>query len=157
MPRTQVKNFQNLSKMKTLFVPYPQAVEMQGLGFKEPCWRIGNPNGHTMWKWSEVDAEQVTVDAEQVLNTEYGPNWVEIPTHQQSFNWFREKYNLCGEIYTVNMGAIDYTFQIRDLYSEDVTHNNFEAYAGGYSGTFNTYEAAELACLDTLIQIAKTR
>ncbi len=52
------------------------------------------------------------------------------------------------------MGAIDYTFQIRDLYSEDIKHDNFEAYTGGYVGTFLTYEEAESACLDKLIEIA---
>jgi hypothetical protein len=55
------------------------------------------------------------------------------------------------------MGAIDYTFQIRDLYSEDVKHNNFEAYTGGYIGTFLTYEEAEQACLQKLITIVKNK
>jgi hypothetical protein len=55
------------------------------------------------------------------------------------------------------MGAIDYTFQIRDLYSEDVKHNNFEAYTGGYIGTFLTYEETELACLKKLIELVKEK
>ena len=83
------------------------------------------------------------------------PMDIDAPLYQQTFRWFREKHNLCGEVYTVNMGAIDYTFQIRDLYSEDVKHNNFEAYTGGYIGTFLTYEEAEQACLDKLIEIVK--
>jgi len=45
--------------------------------------------------------------------------------------------------------------QIRDLYSEDIKHDNFEAYTGGYVGTFLTYEEAESACLDKLIEICK--
>jgi hypothetical protein len=81
------------------------------------------------------------------------PMDIDTPLYQQAFRWFREKHNLCGEIYTVNMGAIDWTFQIRDLYSEDIKHNNFEANTGGYIGTFLTYEEAEGACLNKLIEI----
>ena len=77
--------------------------------------------------------------------------------NSMALRWFREKHNLCGEVYTVNMGAIDYTFQIRDLYSEDIKHDNFEAYTSGYIGTFLTYEEAESTCLDKLIEICKNK
>ena len=39
------------------------------------------------------------------------------------------------------------------IYSEDIKHNNFEANTGGYIGTFLTYEGAEGACLNKLIEI----
>jgi hypothetical protein len=38
-----------------------------------------------------------------------------------------------------------------------VKYNNFEVYTGGYSGTFNTYEESEGACLDKLIEIIKNK
>lgn len=126
------------------FVPYTQAVEMRDLGFNEPCWRVGNPNGHIIWKWFEVDSETVTVDAQQVLNTKYGPDWVEIPTHQQCFNWFRKQYGLHSDIISQQRpNNFTYAFKVIGT----------EIFFDGY----DTYEAAELACLKTLIEIAKTK
>lgn len=53
------------------------------------------------------------------------------------------------------MGAIEYCFQIRDLYSEKYVYDNFVGAGASYSGTFNTPEEAELACLRKLIEIVK--
>ena len=121
--------------MNKEFVPYEQALALKELGFNETCLGYYY-NG------------QLTLNPDALMD-------IDAPLYQQAFRWFREKYNLCGEVYTVNMGAIDYTFQIRDLYNEVVKHNNFEVYTGGYIGTFLTYEEAEQACLDKLIEIIK--
>ena len=118
------------------FCIYEQALALKELGFDEPCLMYYD------YSWTLVES---------------GVYECKAPLYQQAFRWFREKHNLCGEVYTVNMGAIDYTFQIRDLYSEDVKHDNFEAYTGGYIGTFLTYEEAESACLDKLIEITKNK
>jgi hypothetical protein len=128
--------------MKNEFVTYEQALSLKELGFDEPCFGYYNYNGTHFFDYKPKTDDK---------------NLTKAPLYQQAFRWFREKYDLCGEVYTVNMGAIDYTFQIRDLYSEDVKHNNFEAYTGGYIGTFLTYEEAEQACLDKLIEICKNK
>jgi hypothetical protein len=132
--------------MKNEFIPYEIALALKELGFDEPCLGIHYNEG---------------LNPSFIVASQYGEHGaaanggILAPLYQQAFRWFREKHNLCGEVYTVNMGAIDYTFQIRDLYSEDVKHNNFEAYTGGYIGTFLTYEEAELACVKKLIEIVK--
>ena len=82
--------------MEKEFIPYEQALELKELGFDEPCLRVGNSHGHTMWKWYEVDIDTVTVSVQDVLNVNYGPEWVEIPTFSQAFRFIREKYNLIG-------------------------------------------------------------
>ena len=137
--------------MEKEFVPYEQALALKELGFNEPC--LG---GYISFVGSETFElafyKYRNVDFNKTLNI-----YISAPTYSQAFRWFREKYNLCGEVYTVNMGAIDYTFLIRDLYSEDVKYDNFEANTGGYSGTFNTYEETELACLIKLIEIVKEK
>ena len=123
------------------FIPYQESKDLKELGFDEPCFAYFDREDNQVLKF-DVCYENKNLSA---------------PTFSQAFRWFREKNNLCGEVYTVNMGAIDYTFQIRDLYSEDVKHDNFEAYTGGYVGTFLTYEEAELACLIKLIEIVKNK
>jgi hypothetical protein len=131
--------------MEKEFVTYEQALALKDLGFNEPCFSF------------YIDVDNFLYTNQKWLNYNLNDKRISAPLYQQAFRWFREKHNLCGEVYTVNMGAIDYTFQIRDLYSEDVKHNNFEAYTGGYIGTFLTYEEAEQACLDKLIEICKNK
>ena len=142
--------------MNKEFVTYNQSLALKELGFDEKCLAYWfnetplNPEGQCLVYYRKpYDNVGIT----NGIIREYG--WA--PLYQQAFRWFREKHNLCGEVYTVNMGAIDYTFQIRDLYSEDIKHNNFEAYTGGYVGTFLTYEESESACLDKLIEICKNK
>ena len=142
--------------MNKEFVTYNQSLALKELGFDEKCLAYWfnetplNPEGQCLVYYRKpYDNVGIT----NGIIREYG--WA--PLYQQAFRWFREKHNLCGEVYTVNMGAIDYTFQIRDLYSEDIKHNNFEAYTGGYVGTFLTYEESESACLDKLIEIVKNK
>ena len=132
--------------MKNEFVTYEQAVALRELGFDEPCLAKHDLK-HILLRVEECKSQENAQELDYIL----------APLYQQAFRWFREKHNLCGEVYTVNMGAIDYTFQIRDLYSEDIKHDNFEAYTGGYTGTFLTYEEAESACLDKLIEICKNK
>jgi len=151
--------------MNKEFCTCKQSLALKDLGFDEPCFSY----------YVDCELRGVNLGMEELggvkpyyerfgyhtINNHHIDNKNKIitsaPLKQQAFRWFREKHNLCGEIYTVNMGAIDYTFQIRDLYSEDVKHDNFEAYTGGYIGTFSTYEEAEDACLDKLIEIVKTK
>ena len=128
------------------FVTYNQAVALKELGFDEPCLAKHDLN-HILLRVEECKSQENAQELDYIL----------APLYQQAFRWFREKHNLCGEVYTVNMGAIDYTFQIRDLYSEDIKHDNFEAYTGGYTGTFLTYEEAELECLKHLIKVVKEK
>ena len=143
--------------MKTEFIPYEEALALKELGFDEPCLRVGNPHGHTMWKWIEVDGDPPSVSIDDVVQVSYGEEWTQIPMFSQAFRFLREKYNLHFEPYTVDMGAIEYSFQIRDLYSEKYVYDNFVGAGSSYSGTFNTYEEAELECLKKLIEIAKSK
>ena len=131
--------------MEKEFVPYEQALALKELGFDEKCFGF----------YTEEYRKLIKNFCKYPINLPTKPFLA--PTFSQAFRWFREKYNLCGEVYTVNMGAIDYTFLIRDLYSEDVKYDNFDANTGGYSGTFNTYEEVELECLKKLIEIVKQK
>lgn len=55
------------------------------------------------------------------------------------------------------MGAIEYCFQIRDLYSENYIYDNFMGAGGSYSGTFDSFEESELECLKKLIKIIENK
>ena len=130
------------------FIPYEQALALKELGFNEPCFGFysGPKTKNIGLIWYEMpNSGQDTIPVGDVL----------APTYQQAFRWFREKYNLHAEPYTVDMGAIEYCFQIRDLYSEKYMYDSFVGAGGSYHGTFFTPEEAELECLKKLIESCK--
>ena len=137
--------------MKTEFIPYEQALSMKELGFNLGCWRVGNPNGATMWKWVEVDEDTETVSASDVLSQEYGDEWTPIPTFSQAFRWFRENYNLYSEILLDQTTAPKFCFE--NYKYEDFGH--FYNFRIGEWSLYRTYEEAELHCLISLIEFVK--
>ena len=134
--------------MENEFLPYEQALALKELGFDKPCLKVGNPNGHTMWKWIEVDGEPPTVNINDVIQVHYDENWAQIPTFSQAFRWFREKYGLDSFVKHLYKSTIKvgYYFVI-----DEYKGIEFQ------SEIFSTPEEAELTCLVKLIEIAKVK
>ena len=120
------------------FVPHQEALELKELGFDEPCFGYYEPNG-------ELDyiENHILKDFPYLAKNSEWQDLVAAPLYQQTFRWFREKYNLDHEINK---------------------HKNFESFMCRYgqNGLYEiieegieTYEEAELACLKKLIQIVK--
>ena len=70
-----------------------------------------------------------------------GEGLIQLPLYQQAFRWFREKYKLH---HCIQYSGKDYV-----AYTHDV--NGMTKYS------FDTYEEAELACLQKLIEIVKDK
>jgi thymidylate synthase len=125
--------------MKKEFIPYEQALALKELGFDEPCFG---------WYDSEY---------QEILNYDHTHNycgWLNgnhcsAPTFSQSFRWFREKYGLEGVI----QQAKDFTWYRWEIsqYNEDGKKYVADWYE------YKTYEEAELACLNKLIEIVKNK
>ena len=135
--------------MNKEFVPYQPSVDLKELGF----------NMKTFAQYSTKIGDEWIISfnayGEGQFTGNEGPCIA--PTFSQAFRWFREKYNLHAEPYTADMGAIEYCFQIRDLYSEKYVYDNFKGAGSSYMGTFNTHEEAELAAIAKLIEIVKNK
>jgi hypothetical protein len=129
--------------MEKEFVPYELALKIKQLGFDEPCFAY----------YDVIKVELDTISSEVCERLCKHNTHIKAPTFSQAFRWFRENHNLHAEPYTVDMGAIEYCFQIRDLYSEKYIYDNFVGAGGSYHGTFDTPEEAELKCLEKLIDI----
>ena len=158
--------------MNKEFVPYKIALELKELGFDEPCLRVGNPNGHIMWKWIEVDKDNETISVNDILNVEYMEVYIQIPTFSQAFRWFREKYNLVHEIsWSKYKGGVFFDYDVFSLVlpTDDELGNEDDIYIDKPMETYDslagksfrdrdsdTFEEAELACLNKLIEIVKT-
>ncbi|CAB4144655.1 hypothetical protein UFOVP458_53 [uncultured Caudovirales phage] len=125
--------------MEKEFVSYEMALDLKELGFNEPCFTY----------YYNVSCKlRTNISVETNNGWTYFPNKKSItlaPTFSQAFRFFREKHNLHSNIKCVN-----------------TTHNNhfrFEIELNGETlactNRIDSYEKAELACLQKLIEITK--
>lgn len=130
--------------MEKEFIPYKQALELKELGFDEPCFT-----------YYFEDTREIRTGLSIHINngwTYSGTKRLETilaPLYQQAFRWFREKYNLVHEI-QFGSGKIWIRYGVNSFVRTlELDTNNDEFY--------NTYEDAELACLDKLIEMVKEK
>ena len=150
------------------FVKYEQALALKELGFDEPCllslsWINGyntyteKSNEPKAWISSNVeikyDFSQFKVDFKDVYHVE-----IQIPLYQQAFRWFREKHNLMFQIFYLRNGNHSViihrtTPEYMDLVDQvKPSYGCVDEVVDCYS-----YEEAESACLDKLIEIIKNK
>ena len=115
--------------MEKEFIPYEQALELKELGFEEPCFGV------------YVENELFIVSTERPSIQSHSLYQGLAPLYQQAFRWFKEKHGLGHmingigfETFIMNIGGIIEVFPM-----------------------FKTYEEAELACLNKLIELIKTK
>jgi hypothetical protein len=126
--------------MQKEFVQYELALRMKQLGFDEPCLNfyhvVGGFYTSCVYIESQEDIKELCDNGKQVL----------APLFQQAFRWFREKYDLHHVIhhFTHKKG----------------TDEAYLAEVGKADDIFSyckTYEEAELACLEKLIEIVEEK
>jgi hypothetical protein len=142
--------------MEKEFVPYEIALQLKELGFDEPCLKVGNPNGHIMWKWIEVDGYPPTVSINDIIQVHYSKVWIQIPTFSQAFRWFRDKHNLLNIIDCYIPTPLEWFIRI-DKISNDSLDYKMDITEESEDKVYLTYEEAELACIIKLIEIVKTK
>ena len=115
--------------MNKEFVKYKQALALKELGFDEPCFGYYDEGGNLYIEILEI---------------------LKAPLYQQAFRWFREKHGHAGfiELIEPEYGG-DYGYAI--YYK--LNHLSVDHWNKG----FKTYEEAELACLEKLIEIVKNK
>ena len=112
--------------MNKEFIPYQQALELKELGFNEPCF------GKFYFNHLEIGGNWSNDDFKEDPDV-----FISAPLYQQAFRWFREKYGI-----HITPNKFDTTTWIAEW---------------GYweSPVYYSYEEAELACLNKLIEITK--
>ncbi len=108
------------------FCNYETALELKELGFNEPCLMYIDDEG-----------DYIIDDTAEWLGA------VKAPLKQQVFRWFRENYNWTIKVNQVTKNNWSYTL---DNFPKDRTY---------YGEVYKTYEEAESACIDKLIEIVK--
>jgi hypothetical protein len=124
--------------MNKEFVTYEQALALKELGFDEECF-----------KWYH-NPDLLTDDELFLIYNNDNELFAFAPLKQQVFRWFREKYFLDCEIYLQEeIGHKFYHYLVLQL-----VRGNIE-WKSKNTIKFKTYEEAENACIDKLIEIAK--
>ena len=129
--------------MKKQFVPYEQALELNELGFNEPC----------LGRWliiKEMEAPTGEIELQiGVIKEDYDKDQFYAPLYQQAFAWFRENYNFHHYIEPINRdGKVRYEYCAVDSSDDDKEFNEDVAYE---------YEDAEFKCLKELINLIKNK
>jgi hypothetical protein len=118
--------------MKTEFIPYEQALELKELSFDEWCYNVYEKDGklcntYESTRWQHENPKLI----------------IKAPLFQQAFRWFREKGFHCAIMpkITPSNSVVYYMYEGKPKKNWD--------------NCFETYEEAELACLNKLIEIVK--
>ena len=124
--------------MEKEFVTYEQALAVKELGFDEKCLTYYYNEILVFTPIPSLNTNSFWVGKDN--------NFITVPLKQQVFRWFREKYKLGHTICPYYFNA-----NITELQDVDDYPLQHEVYV---SSPF-TYEEAENACIDKLIEIAK--
>ena len=130
--------------MEKEFVPYELAVKLKTLGYDEPCLCSWNFYTNEL----NFNGQPSTFSSEDVI---------QLPTFSQAFRWFRENHNLRGFIgFRPNIKQFDCHVYDMSLsgkeYTEQRTMEEFNK-----DPKVGTYEEAELACIEKLIEIVENK
>ena len=124
----------SINSMEKEFIPYSLALRMKELGFDEPCFgyyiELVNPIQGIL------TIEKCDKDMDGCL----------APTFSQAFRWFREMYGLDSFCRQTNLDGRSY-FKISRIETDEIIR--------GYSNFTSTYEEAEIACLQKLIEMVE--
>ena len=125
--------------MEREFISYEQALALKELGFDEECMAGYDKEDNTLYI-------AYLINAGVQFNSHY---YDKAPLKQQVFRWFREKHecyaNLSSWIHEEELG-IYHEFEIYKV--KQYSHGSIR---------FKTYEEAENACIDKLIEIANSQ
>ena len=124
-----------IKDLKDLFVPYEQSLQLKELGFNERGFGFYELEELAISTWMNTNS-YLEIDFEE------GKPRITAPIFAQAFEFFREKYNLFGQ---VNI----HTYFIYDISTPEIVKE--------YDKLTKTYKETELACLIKLIEITKNK
>ncbi len=137
--------------MNKEFVTYEQALALKELGFDEPCFGYYYTLNGKDWKFAEK-SEYYRLDDEINIGGKFS---LLAPLYQQAFRWFREKeyYSEITTECTQVDGSVGFSWRIWKPW----TIEEWSIDKPGDEWSYETYEEAEQACLNKLIEMVKTK
>jgi hypothetical protein len=127
--------------MEKEFVSYEVALKLKEFGFNEPCFTYYYELNSNLRTHLVVDINNAWTYSG---NTNFG--FTLAPLYQQVFKWLRNKY---GIDFSINTTYSRYNENTSKKYSGVIDNKTVFINVGFYE----TYEEAELACLQKMIKI----
>ena len=126
-----------ITNMNKEFVPYKETLALKELGFDESCFG---------WYDYLHSFTEYKINNSKLVELNMVKESCSTPLYQQAFRWFREKYNfhISPTFSTIN----GYDFIITKYINE----GGIEKVLIKMVGYKSSYEEAELACLQILIE-----
>ena len=109
--------------MEKHFATYNQSLALKELGFDEPCFGWYHPKGNIIYA--------ITKDKDSIVNA---------PLKSQVFEWARKEHKLHGNVIIAETNC---GFKIQYL----------SDYINQWFASYESYEEAESACIDKLIEL----
>jgi hypothetical protein len=128
------------------FGSYEQALALKELGFDERCLIKSEHTKKCIEKEKPGGCQLHNLHCgypDCTIDKTITP--IPLPLKQQVFRWFREKYELIG---LIHIGSQEFSFSVNKDGHRITPLKEYLNYNG-------TYEEAENACIDKLIEIAK--
>ena len=153
MEEHKKQDVENSSNISEHFCNYNQALALKELAFDEPCFGF--------YYRKEIDLFG-SCKIQDRRNSSYIKDYMDkedcaAPLKSQVFKWFRDNYKIQGYVYsyTVRGGSLgqdfsDYIYVINGI-GMDVIQTDAR------DSQFGTYEEAESACIDKLIELIKEK
>lgn len=124
------------------FTNYKQSLRLKELGFNEPCFKYIYTGDTGINVDHYLDVEPSKAKDYNAMNL-----CISQPTFSQAFRFFRKNYYLfCGILTECSYGSELHVYHITGVNQGDIS-----------KGDFYTYEEAESACLDKLIEIVGSK
>ena len=138
--------------MEKEFVPYELALRLKALGFNEKCY--GYFTRDKEFFYFDVDdlSSAYTKNMDNLVVNSVNGLECTAPLYQQAFRWFREKYEIEATTSCFYSKRLDIPYEERQYHCH-VIRNGLTSKGPRYK----TYEEAELACLEKLIEIVKEK
>ena len=142
--------------MEKHFVTYKQALALKELGFDEPCMGKYDTKQGNEWFLNIYSGH---------LNTQFGDKSKACiaPLKSQVFDWFRSKHNLRHNVmdFIDDITGIEWDYEIATIGTDLDESGNYiplvDYSIDDETRKFKTYEEAESACIDKLIEIIKKK
>jgi hypothetical protein len=133
--------------MEEEFVTYEQALALKELGFDEDCFvSFFTPNLYSI---------KFTATTKRNSTLLMGKDGCTAPLKQQTLRWFREKNDIV--ISCIFAMDVSTSYKKGHRYSWDIIFKSNEWIKDNTLLGYLTYEEAENACIDELIEIAKNK
>lgn len=142
--------------MEKEFVSYELAIRLKELGFDEPCfgyYGVNNIESKLFFDIDPDDGELTSLNQNQFYHNNLSEvGRISAPLKQQTFRWFREKYELNSEIYLQNeLDKGYYHYLVTQLVRASIL------YKSQNTKKFESHEEAESSCIDNLIEIVEQK